>query len=217
MCCFRGRLTLIARAPVSGSFRQITFQAPGTRPRDIRSGFRDFVFPISTRQRAKIMRSAGIRFLMSSCASNTEGLRSSRLRPVGSTTASLTVAISKRPSHRMRGAVENHKIVKLRYLQRLRNRTEGFNRNIGFDAGALAPLFPIGAGTLRDIEVGDFDLPSRGRVLAGKKPRERTLTYTTFLGDQANESRHPYHLHPTNRANTLARQHESTMQGSNNC
>src|ERR1700730_3301953 len=93
--------------------------------------------------------------------------------------------------------IENDQVVKLGHLQRLRNRTKGFNGNVGFDTAALPPLFPISTRALRYIEIGDFDLPARCRVLPRYEARERTLTYTTFLGDQANESRHPIHLRTT--------------------
>jgi hypothetical protein len=48
---------------------------------------------------------------------------------------------------------------------------------------------------LGNIQVGDFDLPSGSRILPRDQTREGAFADTTFLGDQANESRHPHHLH----------------------
>src|SRR5208337_811912 len=97
---------------------------------------------------------------------------------------------------RMRQAIENCQVAKLRYFQCLSDRAEGFNCDVGLDAGAFTPLFPISAGPLGDLEVGDFDLPTRRHVLPRYKPRERALTNITFLRYHTDESGHTYHSTP---------------------
>jgi hypothetical protein len=65
--------------------------------------------------------------------------------------------------------------------------------------------FQISVDCLGDMQVNDFDVPTRLRILPRYKPRERALINITFLGYQADKSRHNCHLHTTSCANTLAR------------
>lgn len=71
-----------------------------------------------------------------------------------------------------------NEVAKLCYLERLRNGVERFNRDVGLEAGTLAPLLATSAGW-REIQVNDFDVPTRRRIPC-PKPRERALTNITF-------------------------------------
>jgi hypothetical protein len=53
-----------------------------------------------------------------------------------------------------------NEVAKLCYLERLRNGAERFNRDVGLEAGTLAPLLATSAGW-REIQVNDFDVPTR--------------------------------------------------------
>jgi hypothetical protein len=137
---FGRRPTLITRSPIAGSFGQLAFQDPVTCACDIHSSLGDFVLAVSdpTEREDNVVR--GNTVLNELVSQQHRGLEVIEAETGGQDNGIADVRNLERSRHRMRWTVEHHKVVKLRYLERLRDRTEGFNRDVRLYAGALAAL-----------------------------------------------------------------------------
>src|SRR6266852_4869065 len=120
---FGSRPTLITRSPIAGSFGQLAFQDPVACARDIRSSLGDFVLAVSdpTEREDNVVR--GNMVLNELVSQQHRGLEVIEAETGRQDNGIADVRNLERPRHRMWWTVEHHKIVKLRYLERLRDRS----------------------------------------------------------------------------------------------
>src|SRR5512144_2074649 len=83
-------------------------------------------------------------------------------------------------------AVDDEHVVPLGGVERASDGTEALDCDFRLYAGLDAVAMPVKGGTLANVEIGNFDVPSISRKGTGDKPADGALAGTALLGNDSN-------------------------------